>query len=300
MALEKHPPDTARKPGPTNGDKPSPRPNLTGDLDTMLSTPPSFRSRVRGYDRLQVDNYVRWAETELTGARREVDDLAIRYGSCLAELQICQQLMARSPEGRQLQQVSERVADLLRLAADEAADLRAAGAEQADRLVGDARAEADALLHRAQEAGEADSARAAKLREDAEAERADADAVLTRARAEVSWMVADAEAERDRLAEQARREREAMLAAAALQVGEMQEEVADLARQREQAWATLVRLSDQIGGALDDLAKGLPHDVRVLSEASDNGSRRHVVAGNGVAGNGVAGNGVAGNGAGQS
>lgn len=295
MAPDKHLPDPVREapsavdsrtdpaaaPVPARaGGKPSGPPNLSGDLDTMLSGSPAFRSRLWGYDRLQVDNYVRWAETEMAGARREVDDLAIRYGSCMAELQISSQLMARSAEGRQLQHVSERVAELLRLAADEAADLRATGAEQADRLLDEARVEADAVLRRAREVHEAASVRAAKLREDAEAERADADAVVTQARGQASRMLAEAEAEREQLAEQARQEREAMLAAAALQVGELQRESADLARQRDQARASLARLSDQIGEALDDLAKGLPRDVRVFSEASENGSRPHVVAGN--------------------
>jgi len=48
-----------------------PRPrglNLSGDFDELLSTRPVFRTRVHGYDKLQVDNYVSWAEDELAAA----------------------------------------------------------------------------------------------------------------------------------------------------------------------------------------------------------------------------------------
>jgi hypothetical protein len=52
---------------PASSSRPArpPLPNLTGDLDSMLGSEPAFRTQVRGYDRLQVDNYVTWAEAEL-------------------------------------------------------------------------------------------------------------------------------------------------------------------------------------------------------------------------------------------
>src|SRR5690348_7667763 len=76
-----------RPPRPAGQARPG-RPNLTGDLDSMLGSEPAFRTQVRGYDRLQVDNYVTWAEAELQSARRHVEDMTTRYGSCLAELEI--------------------------------------------------------------------------------------------------------------------------------------------------------------------------------------------------------------------
>src|SRR5436309_503903 len=97
---------------------PVPRPNLTGDLDAILVNVPTFRPRLHGYDQLQVDNYVRWAETELLSARREVDDLAARYGACVAEVRTLRQLAAQSPESRQLHQVSQRIDQLLQVAAE--------------------------------------------------------------------------------------------------------------------------------------------------------------------------------------
>ncbi|HEY0401834.1 MAG TPA: hypothetical protein VGD09_07435, partial [Blastococcus sp.] len=64
------------------------RPNFTGDLGELLGLRPVFRTRLHGYDRLQVDNYAAWAETELATVRREVDHLLVRFGDCSAELEI--------------------------------------------------------------------------------------------------------------------------------------------------------------------------------------------------------------------
>lgn len=143
---------------------PVPRPNLTGDLDAILVNIPAFRPRLHGYDQLQVDNYVRWAETELLGARREVDDLAARYGACLAEVRRLQQSAALSPAARQLHEVSERIDRLLQAAADAAAGLRSAAAEEVERA-SEERARAEAIVVRAQ-------VEAARIVERATAERA--------------------------------------------------------------------------------------------------------------------------------
>src|SRR3954470_3134773 len=82
-------------------------PNFSGDFDALLTTAPVFRTSVRGYDRLQVDNYVSWAEAELRTARRETDDLVDRYGRACAELEISRRLLARSPEGQEMTVLSE-------------------------------------------------------------------------------------------------------------------------------------------------------------------------------------------------
>jgi len=122
-------------------------PNFSGDLDALLTTAPVFRSAVRGYDRLQVDNYVSWAESELRAARRETDDLVDRYGRACAELEISRRLLARSPEGQEMTVISERMGQMLRMAADEAAALTAAGSAEADQILADARTNAERLEH---------------------------------------------------------------------------------------------------------------------------------------------------------
>src|SRR4051794_41115193 len=100
------------------------RPKVTGDLDDLLSQA-SFPLRWRGYDRLEVENYVSWAESELLAARRQADHLLSRYGAASAELELSRRLLAQAPEGgRNLSSVSERGTEILPLAGGEAAAAR--------------------------------------------------------------------------------------------------------------------------------------------------------------------------------
>jgi cell division septum initiation protein DivIVA len=165
---------------------PAERPGIRAGLDALLEPRPLFRvAALRGYDRLQVDNYVAWAETELLAVRRAHDDLLSRYGSCSAELEISRRLLAFSPAGREQVRTSERVGEILRLAADEAARLTDAGAADADRTRAVARAEADALLRRAREVKEEALADCGRMRQEAEQVRAAAAEELARAHAEL-------------------------------------------------------------------------------------------------------------------
>src|SRR3954465_13540799 len=50
------------------------RPDRAGALAGLLSSAPCFRTAVRGYDRMQVDNYVAWSEAEIATSRRGTDD----------------------------------------------------------------------------------------------------------------------------------------------------------------------------------------------------------------------------------
>src|SRR4051795_5342323 len=136
---------TAGDPG---GSSSASRPKVTGDLDDLLSQA-SFHLRWRGYDRLEVENYVSWAESELLAARRQADHLLSRYGAASAELELSRRLLAQAPKGgRDLSSVSERVTEILRLAGGEAAatvegggpGLPPAGGEGAPRGRGGGRA----------------------------------------------------------------------------------------------------------------------------------------------------------------
>lgn len=213
------------------------RPNLTGDLDSMLGTEPAFRPAVRGYDRLQVDNYVTWAETELQTARRQVEELTARYGSALAELEISRRLLAQSPTGREMTRISERIGHMLRLAADEAADLTAAGAREADRLVSESRTEADAILRKAREVKELAVAASDRMRNESRLMRAEAMAVLDRARREAAELLQAAGLERRRLDQQT-----------------------------EQARTVVRGVSAQIGAAIGALAGDLQRDFGAPGE----------------------------------
>jgi cell division septum initiation protein DivIVA len=178
--------------GSGSGGPPSSRADRepAGELDALLGRRPLFRTALRGYDRLQVDGYLARAETELLALRRANDDLLTRYGTCSAELEISRRLLACSPAGREQVRTSERVGEILRLAADEAARLTEAGAADADRLRGMARAEADALLRRAREVRDDAVADCERMRAEAEEARAAAEEELARAHAEVRRLAA--------------------------------------------------------------------------------------------------------------
>jgi len=230
-------------------------PNLTGDLRGLLSTAPCFRVRARGYDRLQVDNYVAWAEAELATGRREIDHLLARYGDCSAELEISRRLLAQVPKGIDLSAVSDRVRDMLRLAADEATSMVDAASDEADRILAETRAEADARLRKAHEIKQWAAETADEMLDKARRDRAQAAATLERARSEAAEMVRVAATERDRLTDEA--------AEAGSRLAAVQAEVDDLRRQRDDARVLLHRLTDQIGQALS-LATGSAPDNFLL------------------------------------
>ena len=235
-------------------------PSRTGDLDSLLTTGPIFHARLHGYDRLEVDNYVAWAESELATALRETEHLLAKYGACAAELEISRRLLAQTPKGRDLSQVSDRVRDILRLAADEATSVVACATEEAEQILVAARMEADERLQKAHQVKEAAAATADEMRELAERDRAEAAALLERSRAEAERMVGDATAERDRLAAEATEAREQLTAVRA--------EAEDVRRQRDDAVAALRRLTEQIEAA--------------LALASPGPSERFLLVGNGV------------------
>jgi hypothetical protein len=233
-------------------------PTLAGDLDEVLTQGPVFRTRLNGYDRLEVDNYAAWAEGELAAARKEIDHLLSRYGAASAELEISRRVIAETPRGRDVFPISDRVQEMLRLASEEAAALTDAGAEEADRLVAEARTEADARLRKAREIKQMAVAAADELREHARQDRAAAAAELDRARSEAEQILRAAAVERDRLAEEAAQERQRADRAAKAHLLAVQEQVSALWRRRDEARESLRRLTDGIGQALQAVVGTLP------------------------------------------
>jgi hypothetical protein len=115
------------------------RPNVSGDLPTVLQAGPMFRRAAVGYDRFQVDTYVRWAEDELVASDREREHLVTRCLRLQADLEESRQLLSHSSGGAEFLQISRRIGALLATAADEAESLRADA--QADRSAASAEAE---------------------------------------------------------------------------------------------------------------------------------------------------------------
>jgi hypothetical protein len=244
--------------GVAEGETGEDRPNYAGDLDDLLGLRPVFRIRPRGYDRLQVDNYAAWAESELASARREVDHLLSRFGACSAELEISRRLLAEAPQRRDVFPVSDRVEEMLRLASEEAAALAEAGAEEGNRILAEARLEADARLRKAHEIKEMAVAAADELREQARRERAEALALLERAHSDADEIRRTAAVERARLDEEAAERRQKADRAAMAHLLTVQEQVDGLRRQRDEARQSLRQLTDQIGRALQAVVGTLP------------------------------------------
>jgi hypothetical protein len=234
------------------------KPNFTGDLDELLGLRPVFRIRPRGYDRLQVDNYTAWAESELETAHRQIDHLLSRFGACSAELEISRRLLAEAPRGREVYPVSERVEEMMRLASEEAAALTEAGAQEAERILAEARTEADARLRKAHEIKEMAVASADELLEHAGRERAAAAAQVERARAEAEEILRAAELERQRLDEEGAQARQRADRAATEHLLAVQQQVEDVRRQRDEARQSLRRLTDQIGQAIQAVLGTMP------------------------------------------
>ncbi|CCG03891.1 DivIVA domain-containing protein [Blastococcus saxobsidens] len=272
---------------PEGSDARAPRP--VGGLETLLDHRPAFRGAVRGYDRLEVDNYVAWAEEELSAAQREREHLLDRVIACGTELEISRRLLAEQPVGRERPLVSAQVSEVLRLAEGQAAQVLDAADAEAAQVRAEARLEADARLRKAHEIKELAIEVADQLRVDAQRDRAegaavlekaeaDATAILEKAQTDAAELLRAAAAERDRmaaagaaeraaldeqaaaeraaLAEQAQRDRAADDGAAAARLAAVRSEVEDLCRQRDQARESLRSLTDRIGAALQ--AVGVP------------------------------------------
>src|SRR5918995_6822546 len=84
-------------------------PNVSGDLPSVLQVGPMFRRALAGYDRFQVDTYVRWAEDELVAADRQREHLLARQLETQAALAEARTLLSHSSAGGELIQVSQRI-----------------------------------------------------------------------------------------------------------------------------------------------------------------------------------------------
>lgn len=176
-------------------------PNVFGDLPTVLEAAPMFRRVVAGYDRFQVDTYVRWAEDELATAAREREHLLARHLETWADLEEARQLLSHSSGGGEFLQLSRRIGTMLAAAADEAeritaeaksARSHAAGQAtraiaRAEKVLADAEAEAGRLVAEGADHLEDATERARRTVEEAEQTgreiRAEAGARLETARA---------------------------------------------------------------------------------------------------------------------
>jgi len=201
------------------------RPNVAGDLDTVLGSAPMFRRAIAGYDRFEVQSYVQWAETELATADREREHLLARQLETRAALDEARALLEHSASGGEFLHLSRRIGTLMATAADEADAMRAeaaadrrAAASTAERTIDVARLRASELATQAEQTLAEARAAAGALLDQARQSRDAAGETGVRARAEAEQRLEGVAALERRAAEEADRvaARAAAEAAAAL------------------------------------------------------------------------------------
>jgi hypothetical protein len=235
------PDDTSREPGP---------PGASG---AML---PDFAMALRGYDRLQVDDYLerqqRWAaEVELRLAdaeqRAEAGEAAARtLRARVAELEAKEREDAEGPP-RSIQALGDRVAHILQTAWD-------AGEEVREEVVSSARAEAAEIERRAAERDAESStaierARAQASEIAAAGEQARDEAEAEAARVKAAEIVSNAEATAERVRNDATAAAERTIEAAERHRDELEEVIAGLVQRRDAAMAEL----DRVRAALEQV-----------------------------------------------
>ncbi len=246
-----------------------------GDLSTALDAAPMFRRTVAGYDRFQVDSYVRWAEDEIATAAREREHLLDRHLRTRTELEEARQLLSHSTSGTEFLRVSSRIGALLAVAADEAESIRAearteraAAATQAEqtiaqghRLLADAETEAQRMVAEAAPVVEEMTAEAGRIVD--EAERAGREAhAEAEARLEKVRLVEQRAAEQaDRIRQQALEE----ASAARLQARNEIVRMLDTAREeRRRADAEATATRQRLDRAAEARSKSLRAEVAAL------------------------------------
>jgi colicin import membrane protein len=233
------PPRAASSPGPASARRAQPK--WSGSLAALLEAGPAFSPALRGYNQVEVDNYVASAETELSASRRLTTEMLDRVSSSEAALRRARELLAQSPHGRDLAEVSERVAGILRLAAEEAEATTRSGQADAERIVADAWVEADLIKRRLHKL----EAEAAARLEHAERRESDAAAAVERTREQAARSLHEAAAERQRLDTEAAQARAAGDTAAAEQRAALQEKSRLACQAEEAAAAARVMVAEQ-------------------------------------------------------
>lgn len=233
------------------------RPNVSGDLPTVLQAAPMFRRAVVGYDRFQVDSYVRWAEDELLAADRVREHLVERQLRTRAELDEAQQLLAHSAGGGEMLGLSQRIGSMLAAAADEAAGIRtdaeaqrSAATAEANRKLGYARWRIAYAEARATRVVAEAAVRADRLTDAAARVLDDADRTRLAARAEAQARLAEAQATEQQAVAHAARLRE--------------QAVEEVSAARLQARAEIVRMLSAA------------HEERRRADAEAAASREHL------------------------
>jgi DivIVA domain-containing protein len=261
---------------PTNRTTTTARPRPSGAVPTQGSAQPGGRSGafeddaerrrfvtvLRGYDRIEVDEYIddllavvttlRTSATEADKAKRTAEERA-----AAAERRAADAANAPQPAAAPTEGFGVRAERLLRLAENEAAEIRAAAAAESSAVVERARADAEqrrheaeqALISRSAQADQESARRTAALDEREGALKSQIEA----ARGEIEMLTRAAQREADRLREQVRHEIDEKRAAAELEatraVEAVEKDVARLKALRESTRQELARIVEIVRAA---------------------------------------------------
>ena len=215
-----------------------------------------WEREVRGYNRQQVDNYVAWR----TGQVRELES---RLSQSLAEIEHLRQGLSEAQHAARRpphEEISERVGQILKLAADEAKserehgmsdanDLRDAAKAETEKLRADVKQEVDRLKTEAQE-------RAERMLTAAQEQ---ADRAVSAARAEAEEMVSTAHAAAEQTVSEANQHAESTVGAA----------LAQAKQQLDDATARATAIHDGAERRLNLLISRHTETVRRLTEIRD-------------------------------
>lgn len=207
-----------------------------------------FETQVRGYNKKQVEDYISWLQEQTRAAQAESDAARREVDKARDEVVTAKSQLANRPAH---EEISERLSQILRLAA-----------EEADQKVAKAAEEASGVLAAAQqEAGQT-----------AASARAEADAILGQAREQGDRILAQARSESDRLVSAATADARAKLADASQRAERVlsdadrrTKEITDLQNER---LATLLEVHADSVKRLDTIRGVL---ASVLSEEKDAG-----------------------------
>jgi DivIVA domain-containing protein len=207
----------------------------------------SFRGAVRGYDRADVDAYVK------------------RVNRLIAELE-----MSRSPQAavrHALDRLGEQTTGILQQARESAEKLTASAREEADEGIAGARAEAERIVAGARAEAGGFRAEAEQIVSDARAEavglKAEAEQIVAKARADADEMLARSNAEAEKSLARARAEAAERLQRSEEEMAASREQaearMRELHAETEAVWRERQELLDEIhgiGARLQEVASG--------------------------------------------
>src|SRR5919202_2257340 len=210
----------------------SPAPNEPG-VDNL------FETVIRGYHKRQVEDYVAWLQEQVSAVKTELLDARRELGIAREDLVDTKAQLQTRPAH---EEISLRMAQILRLAEEEAQQERDAAALQAGGVLEQARAEAHASLEAAQQA---------------------AAEIVERARRESDDALAGARAEANRLVDTARQQAEATMSDARERAERV---LADADRRTEQITTLQQQRLSAVLGAHEDVISRLEAVRGVIGE----------------------------------